>query len=60
MSSYESNTNESIATRLSDYRGRPEDCRCWDATLNLPCWPCYREGFRKPNPAEPDVEEYSF
>ena len=30
---------------------RPEDCDCWDPDARLPCWPCYREGFDKPNPA---------
>jgi hypothetical protein len=32
---------------------RPEDCDCWDPEQGLPCWPCYRDGFEKPNP---DVE----
>jgi hypothetical protein len=31
---------------------RPEDCQCWDAEQELPCWPCYRDGFRSPNPEE--------
>lgn len=30
--------------------GRPEDCQCWDPDNELPCWPCYREGFRDANP----------
>ena len=29
---------------------RPDDCTCWNAELELPCWPCYRDGFRSPNP----------
>jgi len=35
---------------------RPEDCDCgeWNQGLNLPCWPCYRDGFEEPNP---NVEE---
>lgn len=33
-----------------DDDGRPEDCECgeWNAGLELPCWPCYREGFDEP------------
>ncbi|GAB6863274.1 hypothetical protein ACFQL0_22530 [Haloplanus litoreus] len=29
---------------------RPEDCDCgeWNDGLDLPCWPCYREGFETP------------
>ncbi|GGL57779.1 hypothetical protein [Halocalculus aciditolerans] len=37
--------------------GRPNDCVCWDATLDLPCWPCYREGFDTQNPAEPGADD---
>jgi len=31
---------------------RPEDCDCgeWNDGLGLCCWPCYRDGFEKPNP----------
>jgi len=34
--------------------GRPDDCDCgdWNAGLELPCWPCYREGFDTPASAE--------
>lgn len=34
--------------------GRPENCDCglWNADSGLPCWPCYREGFREPASAE--------
>jgi hypothetical protein len=28
--------------------GRPDDCDCWDADAELPCWPCYRDGFDEP------------
>lgn len=30
--------------------GRPEDCDCgsWNADEDVPCWPCYRDGFREP------------
>jgi hypothetical protein len=33
-----------------DDDGRPEDCDCgdWNAGLELPCWPCYRDGHREP------------
>jgi len=26
---------------------RPEDCACvnWNSNTDLPCWPCYRDGF---------------
>ncbi|CDK38906.1 SWIM zinc finger family protein [Halorubrum sp. AJ67] len=28
---------------------RPEDCECAPSMDNLPCWPCYRDGFEEPN-----------
>jgi hypothetical protein len=28
---------------------RPEDCECIEVA-DLPCWPCYRDGFDEPNP----------
>ena len=30
--------------------GRPDECDCgdWNAGLDLPCWPCYRDGFEEP------------
>ena len=33
---------------------RPSDCDCgdWNDGLELPCWPCYREGLREPASAE--------
>lgn len=36
---------------------RPDDCQCWDADGDLPCWPCYRDGFEEPNPLEPAADE---
>lgn len=30
---------------------RPADCDCLPTFDDLPCWPCYREGFWVPNPA---------
>jgi len=32
---------------------RPGDCQCWDVDIGLPCWPCFREGYRSQNPVEP-------
>jgi len=29
---------------------RPADCDCWSPDSELPCWPCYRDGFETPNP----------
>lgn len=29
---------------------RPDDCDCWNPDGDLPCWPCYRDGFEAPNP----------
>ena len=36
---------------------RPDDCVCWDVDTELPCWPCYRAGFRSQNAAEPATDE---
>jgi len=33
---------------------RPDDCQCWDSDNDLPCWPCFREGFESPSPAAED------
>jgi hypothetical protein len=32
-------------------RKNPDECDCWDADAELPCWPCYRDGFDVPNPS---------
>jgi len=37
-------------------RDRPDDCICWDDTTDLPCFPCARDGFSDPNPAEPEAD----
>ncbi len=29
---------------------RPDECDCWDANGDLPCWPCWRDEFNTPNP----------
>jgi hypothetical protein len=31
-------------------RERSDDCGCWDPDGDLPCFPCYRDGFETPNP----------
>jgi hypothetical protein len=30
-------------------KGRPADCDCHATFEELPCWPCYRDGFEAPN-----------
>ena len=39
--------------------GRPDDCDCgaWNADAELPCWPCYRDGFEVPASAEGDERD---
>jgi len=34
--------------------GRPDECDCgdWNDGAELPCWPCYRDGFETPNQGE--------
>jgi hypothetical protein len=27
---------------------RPTDCDCSPLLEDIPCWPCYRDGFKKP------------
>jgi hypothetical protein len=41
----------------SDDDSRPEDCDCgdWNAHAELPCWPCYRDGFEVPASAEEEI-----
>jgi hypothetical protein len=51
MSTYETTTQEGTDTELTHFDGRPEDCDCWDPEGDLPCWPCYRDGFDVPNPS---------
>ena len=34
---------------------RPVNCDCLPTFEDLPCWPCYQEGFRTPNP-NPDAD----
>jgi hypothetical protein len=35
---------------------RPDDCDCSPLFEELPCWPCYRDGFEEPNPC-PEVSD---
>jgi len=49
-----SETNSDAASEEDHYSERPDDCGCWNSDGDLPCWPCYREGFETPNP---DVDE---
>lgn len=30
---------------------RPDECDCLPSMEDLPCWPCYRDGFEEPNPS---------
>jgi hypothetical protein len=36
----------------TDDDGRPADCDCGGVLTDLPCWPCYRDGFRSPAPTD--------
>ncbi|PSP55379.1 hypothetical protein BRC82_05390 [Halobacteriales archaeon QS_1_67_19] len=38
----------------NEENGRPDDCQCWDPDSELPCFPCWREGFRESNPKATD------
>jgi hypothetical protein len=46
--------DDTIAT---DGGPRPDECGCWDADVEPPCWPCYRAGFDTQNPAEPAADD---
>lgn len=35
---------------LQEFRERPDECECTPLLGEIPCWPCYREGFETPNP----------
>jgi len=39
-----------LNTDDTDNDGRPDDCGCggWNDGLDLPCWPCYQDGFETP------------
>jgi len=38
---------------------RPDDCDCgsWNASSDLPCWPCHRDGFEFPNPDSTEEDD---
>ncbi|USZ73226.1 hypothetical protein [Natronosalvus halobius] len=47
-------------TDQGDVDARPDDCDCAPCIVDedLPCWPCYRDGFEEPNQAVlEDTEE---
>ena len=50
MSTNELPTQEGTDTELTHFDGRPGDCDCLPTFDELPCWPCYRDGFDVPNP----------
>ncbi|ADJ16717.1 hypothetical protein [Halalkalicoccus jeotgali] len=61
-SDYESGEEQEVATDggttversgSNEYcaKNRPTDCGCLPMFEDLPCWPCYRDGFRMPNPS---------
>jgi hypothetical protein len=50
MSTNERTTQEGTDTELTDFDARPDDCDCAPCLGDLPCWPCYRDGFDEPNP----------
>lgn len=35
---------------LDERDDRPDECNCgdWNEGVDLPCWPCYRDGFEEP------------
>ena len=39
-----------ILTDSKNDDGRPDECDCgdWNPDTDLPCWPCYRDGFDTP------------
>jgi len=50
MSTNEPTTQEGTDTELTDFDARPADCDCLPSFEGLCCFPCYRDGFREPNP----------
>jgi hypothetical protein len=40
-------TVEGVESDHSDER--PDDCDCAPVMEDLPCWPCYRDGFEEPS-----------
>jgi hypothetical protein len=44
------------ADSTDDSDERPDDCNCSLSMKDLPCWPCFRDGFEEPNPI-PEVSD---
>lgn len=40
----------SAGGEVTPEEARPADCACHASFEELPCWPCYRDGFETPNP----------
>ena len=40
----------SVSAQKQHGEERPANCDCLPTFEDLPCWPCYRKGFRTPNP----------
>jgi hypothetical protein len=47
-------TDDLSRRAVADGGERPDDCDCWSLDPDLPCWPCYRDGFETPNPDAED------
>ena len=49
-----------MSTTLETFDGgvesRPSECECLEAFHDLPCWICWKNGFRSPNPEVDDDE----
>lgn len=51
LADFEGSPNGTDASTETD---RPDDCCCEDfhTDVDLPCWPCYRDGFEEPAATE--------
>jgi len=49
-SSSQRDDDEGVVFDTDTHGGRPDDCDCgdWNEGMELPCWPCYRDGFETP------------
>lgn len=43
-------SNKGSNGEIKNNSGRPDECNCTPISEDLPCWPCYRDGFEEPNP----------
>lgn len=50
-------TDDLSQRAVADGGERPDDCDCWSLEPDLPCWPCYRDGFETPNPSAEDSDD---